>query len=293
MVVGDCREFAAVPGCSDRRISDEPSCDVSLRTGSRWVVSAYVVKIAGSLQLSSSWENIMRRFDSYLLVLLGLSLGLNVALALNWSRHRGVPAGPETGSLVGRTVPVIAGFALDGSRVAVDPEASRPVVVYAFSARCIWCVRNVANIKALVRSRGTDFRFVGLSVREDDDANADAVRNHLNFPVLKGLSAETRKAYGLTETPRTLLLVNGRVERDWRGAYVGDVLTDVQRYFSIELPGLTDDSAAVQDVPQAARIRPGECRDPDGVGFSSGAVWAINGRTVQCSFDGKWVHTAF
>src|SRR5262245_12844082 len=47
-------------------------------------------------------------------------------------------------------------------------ESELPTVIYFFSPDCHWCDRNLDNIRALAQTAHDRFRFVGVSLRNED-----------------------------------------------------------------------------------------------------------------------------
>lgn len=45
---------------------------------------------------------------------------------------------------------------------------------------------------------------------------------------------------GHPATPHTLVVRHGKVVKDWRGAYTDAMQRDVEKFFSVPLPGLSD-----------------------------------------------------
>jgi hypothetical protein len=49
---------------------------------------------------------------------------------------------------------------------------------------------------------------------------------------------------GLGSTPQTIVISSqGKIEKNWIGAYGDDTKKEVEDYFGVVLPGLTDESA--------------------------------------------------
>ncbi len=60
-----------------------------------------------------------------------------------------------------------------------------------------------------------------------------------HFPVLTRLSLDTLKTYKLGGTPQTLVISSeGRVQKTWMGAYMGDTKKDIEAFFNVRLPDL-------------------------------------------------------
>jgi peroxiredoxin len=169
---------------------------------------------------------------------LAVSLGANVWLMrrVNDLAETTVPTPLQAGA----GVPAFSATELGQGRtdtVRYD-GVDRPTVLYVFSPSCVWCERNLPNVKALVQQRGKAYRFVGLSLSAEGLAE-HARAQGLPFPIYSNLSAETIRQYGLGVTPQTIVVSpEGRVLQTWRGAYGGPTLKAVERYFEATLPGL-------------------------------------------------------
>jgi hypothetical protein len=58
-------------------------------------------------------------------------------------------------------------------------------------------------------------------------------------PVYSNLESSTTEAYRFGGTPETILVANdGTVIKVWKGAYTGETLQDIEKYFRVRLPGL-------------------------------------------------------
>jgi hypothetical protein len=139
----------------------------------------------------------------------------------------------------GDLVPPIQANDLDGHPVKVDYSASSlPTIMYIFTPSCSWCTRNLENVKRLVDQTADAYHFVGLSLSADELRDYVS-QNNLGFPVYCGVSAETISAYKMGGTPRTLVVsAEGRVLKNWFGAYGGDIKREVEEYFKVTLPGV-------------------------------------------------------
>jgi hypothetical protein len=178
-----------------------------------------------------------RKFDAlFVLSLLALSLGTNVYLAL---RHRYVYAG-EASERVGTRLPAFAVAALDGRSALIDwASDSRPTVLYVFKPSCVWCARNLSNIKALSEQRGRDYRFIGLSL-SDEGLRKYVEDNGMGFPVYTR-SHEPSGARNVVwrATPETIVVGrDGLVRDDWVGAYTERSQVEIESRFGVRLPGL-------------------------------------------------------
>jgi len=142
---------------------------------------------------------------------------------------------------VGIAVPPIAAKRLGGQEEVISYQGTnRPTVLYIFTPPCAWCARNTDNLKALVNQRGTEYRFIGLSL-SSEGLREYAATHGLEIPIYTAPSPDTRKAYQLGGTPQTIVVSpEGRVLQDWMGAYVGDQKSQVEAFFHVSLPGLRD-----------------------------------------------------
>lgn len=186
-----------------------------------------------------------KRTDGFLLLLLLASLSLNVYLG--WKVKQAKPTSSSQQNAVSlspglRVAPVTA-VSLDGKQQTISYEATeKPTVFYVLSPSCVWCERNKANIEKLAELKGSDFRFVGLSLAEPG-LKAYMEGHHLNFPMYTRLSPDSIASLGLGSTPQTIVISpEGRVLKSWTGAYVESVKPDVEAYFGIRLPGVTSGS---------------------------------------------------
>jgi hypothetical protein len=142
----------------------------------------------------------------------------------------------------GATVPAIVARGADGrmQTVAYDSER-RPTVLYVFSDECVWCNRNYENLTALVREKQASYRFIGLAMSPPADPQRASVVPE-GMLMLYDIDPKTREAYGLGPTPHTIVVSpEGRVVKSWRGAYARQTATDIERFFSVDLPGLSEE----------------------------------------------------
>jgi hypothetical protein len=111
-------------------------------------------------------------------------------------------------------------------------------LLYVFSPTCVWCERNLENIRTIVRVR-SNLRIVGVSL-------APRIKEYLHakqllFEAILEPTPTTVMAYRLLITPSTFLISsNGKVIRAWPGAYQGPVAVDVSRVLRVSLPGLIE-----------------------------------------------------
>ncbi|MBK9167491.1 MAG: redoxin domain-containing protein [Bryobacterales bacterium] len=175
-----------------------------------------------------------------LAVLLFLSLSLNVwhALVLNDIRSRSAASSPLA---VGTHLEPLVASDLDGRQVVVDFAATEvPTVLYVFSPQCVWCERNVENIRELAAQVKGRYRFVALSTSSQSIAEYVRVRQ-FDFDVLINPSASVVKTYRLGPTPQTLVVApGGRLTQNWQGAYADDMKGRIEQFFALQLPGLQE-----------------------------------------------------
>lgn len=188
-----------------------------------------------------------------LFIMLATSVGVNVLLARRIRQFQP----PKVGSLpheeikIGTAVPAITGKRLDGQSETIAYTGERFTVLYVFRPNCIWCARNANNFKTLLAAKGLEDRFIGLSL--SDEGLAEYVKtNNLTIPILTSLSAETKKAYLLGGTPQTLVVSpQGRILKNWPGAWKDKSQSEVETFFHVKLPGLQWDAS----VPAPPVIR--------------------------------------
>jgi peroxiredoxin len=171
-----------------------------------------------------------------------VSVALNVLLAY---RLRSVNAAQEARIAeyqlkIGTTVPPISAKGLDGQREVISYQgANQPTVLYVFTPPCSWCARNIDNFKTLLDKRGSQYRFIGLSLSEEGLTEYVRKNDLVKLPVYSSLSTETGEAYKLSGTPQTIVVSpEGRVLQSWMGAYIGDQKSQVEAYFHVTLPGI-------------------------------------------------------
>ncbi len=184
---------------------------------------------------------IMRGVYIIVVVLLIPSFLLNVLLAgkvrsLNRSRSAEITRGMLT---IGTIVPPITARLSSGQTQTIDFASSdRPTVLYIFTPTCLWCERNLENIKALLQAKDSEYRFIGLSLSREALAPY-LVTHELHLPTYTDLEPTALDAYKVHGTPQTLVVSpQGRVIQNWTGAYVGEQKTQVEGFFHVSLPGI-------------------------------------------------------
>ncbi len=172
-----------------------------------------------------------------------LSAMLNILLA---QRIRTLTHAREIGMnervlKVGTYVQPISVKGLAGQQELISYQgASQPTVLYVFTPLCSWCTRNLDNFKTLMEKKGTEYRFIGLSLSREGLAEYVS-KNELRLPIYSNLSIEAREAYRMSGTPQTTVISpDGRVLQNWMGAYVGDQKSQIEAFFHVALPGLRE-----------------------------------------------------
>lgn len=129
---------------------------------------------------------------------------------------------------------------LEGKKVFLNyADVTMPTVIYVFTPDCHWCARNHENIQSLATSTSGRFRFVGISLT-DEDIDSYLGRNKMSFQIYQTPSDDVSVAYGLNSTPSTIVVsTSGNIVHYWRGAYTGDMQTEIEEFFQTKLPGLS------------------------------------------------------
>ena len=216
--------------------------------------AAHNAKRVGATMLSSLVSRckqpgrLIRSKKLVLSLLLGASLGLNLLLARRVRQFETRIDGKlfHEQLQIGALVPPIIAKDLDGRSATITYTGNtRPTVLYIFTPQCGWCARNSDNFKALLQVRDQDNRFIALSLSEI--GLQEYVRDkQLTVPVFAGLSSEMISAYKLGGTPQTLVISReGRVVKNWQGAWIGKQKSDIDDFFHVTLPGIQITSAAL------------------------------------------------
>lgn len=189
----------------------------------------------------------LRRAVFAMMVMLGVSLVTNLLLAYKIKRLNeslaALSAPPPPALAIGATVAPIKAYSLDGQAALISSEgAEQPIVLYVFTPQCSWCARNLANLKTLLAQKQGAYRFVGLSLT-DKDLREYVAKNQLGCSIYFNPAEEAVREYRLGSTPQTIVIApNGKVLRNWVGAYTGAQQAEVEQFFGISLPGITPGS---------------------------------------------------
>jgi hypothetical protein len=167
---------------------------------------------------------------------------LNVLLARKINALRQVEANLKAvGNLQpGETVSALEAKTLDGQSVSFPYGASElPIVIYVLSPACKWCEKNQRSVEMLANSTSNKYRFVALSLTSNNLKQYLEEKN-VSFPVYTELPLTTYSTYKLGNgTPQTIVVSSeGKVLKNWQGAYSDDLKREVEEYFNIELPGI-------------------------------------------------------
>lgn len=190
-------------------------------------------------------------FVTSLIIALLLSVAFNILLARKVRLMIDAQSARVTEHIlaVGSAVPPITSKRLGGHEETISYQGTNQLtVLYIFTPQCIWCARNIDNLKTLANERKGQYRFIGLSL-SDENLEKYVQTNQLKFPVYFGLSAELKAAYKLSGTPQTMVVSSdGRVVQNWTGAYVGRQQKQIEAFFHINLPGLRQAAEAAANL---------------------------------------------
>lgn len=180
-----------------------------------------------------------KQVDYFLIAIVMAALALAVYLVQRpaqapWIRSR------QVASLApGAIVRPITATDLAGDRKIIDyRNYDKPTVIYVFSPSCVWCARNTKNINALASRKAEAFHFISLSLSEVglmDYLNS----HHLDFAIYKDIASESLQMLGLGATPQTIVVSrDGRILKNWIGAFGPESQPEIEEFFGIQLPGL-------------------------------------------------------
>jgi peroxiredoxin len=182
--------------------------------------------------------------SSILTVLLVGSVALNVLLALKVRElsdlSRLLQLKMNSPVLVpGSIAPAFSAKETNDKKIFLNyAESELPTVIYLFSPDCHWCDRNLNNIRALTETTHNRFRFVGVSLR-NEDLQTYLAQAKLSFQIYHSPPDEVRVTYGLNSTPSTIVVSPaGKILQYWRGAYTEELQTEIEQFFQVKLPGL-------------------------------------------------------
>lgn len=170
-----------------------------------------------------------------------LSLALNVSLGWrlrSLEQHAyGLSRIKRTQAQIGMFVPSLVVHNLSGDQQTLELVGKRPTVLYVFSPSCIWCEKNLENIRYIASQKHDGFVFIGLS-NTPDGLSHYLVKKPLSFPIYVGAQPTNWNSIDYEGTPQTLVIGKaGVVEHNWPGAYVGQTQAEIESFFGLSLPG--------------------------------------------------------
>lgn len=176
---------------------------------------------------------------AFLIFLLAVSLSVNAFLG--WKiTYRNQSIETKEVLVEGTSVlPITARNSADDREGTISfGNTNKPTVLYILTPSCVWCKRNLQNISTLASLRGGAYNFVGVSLA-DIGLKEYLGANKLGFPVYKNISAENIQRLKLGGTPQTIIISpEGKVLKNWVGAYQEPLKQEIEKYFNISLPGL-------------------------------------------------------
>jgi len=196
----------------------------------------------------NSFPNRRRFFTekNLLLILLAVSVILNLFLAIeinNLKSTLGLVRSEirEHQIVLGRTVSSLNVKNSKGEDIVIRyNETPQETIVYVFSPDCIWCECNLQNIKEVFNKTQNNYKFIGLSL-EKESSSKYIEEKELPFPVFHNPSDLNKSEYYFRATPSTYLVSSeGKIIKFWSGAFGGKTLEDVENFFMLKLPGLSE-----------------------------------------------------
>lgn len=138
---------------------------------------------------------------------------------------------------VGTSVPPLEVKELNGDKAIVNySDGDKTTVIYVFTPQCMWCTRNLENIKALSANLSENYRVIGVSLT-GEDLIPYIEKNQFGFPIYFEPSTGTKTNYKLGVTPKTIVVSSeNQVVKTWNGAYTGDLKSEIEDFFKINLP---------------------------------------------------------
>lgn len=127
----------------------------------------------------------------------------------------------------------------EGRKVHISFNAApKGLIFYYFSPNCQWCMRNSANLNALVKAVSGRYQIISYSDDLRGLSTYATITSH-HVRVVTDDTVNIRRLLKLSGTPQTIEFdPNGVVVSNWAGAYAGQTLNDVERHFGVKLPGL-------------------------------------------------------
>jgi len=204
--------------------------------------TSMVGKPAESTEFSSA-VRVLQRVIWAMMFIVALSLASNLYLAYTISNLAANPTPKFSARVplsIGVSAPDISAKNLAGTDEKISfKEIDKPSIIYVFSPSCIWCNRNQENLETIIASKRATHRIIGVSLASEG-VKEYVAKHNFDFPVYVNLTPDTVRAYNLGGTPQTIVISSsGKVEQNWEGAFVGEVKSEVEKYFGIALPGIS------------------------------------------------------
>jgi hypothetical protein len=180
----------------------------------------------------------------FFILILTASLSLNLMLGMKYRNLVSPrPSGITTGAEI-LTIPVLD---KTGAKSSIKLHGSPvPTVLYVLSPACVWCARNLDNIRRLADQRSNAYHFIGLSITSVN-LTEYLQSTKLPFDVSVVDQSTLPKTIRFDSTPQMILINStGRVSKVWTGALDGDRKTQAEEFFHLKLPGLPAAGAAAK-----------------------------------------------
>ena len=88
------------------------------------------------------------------------------------------------------------------------------------------------------------FRFVGVSAAEN--IKPYAASRGLTFDIYSQVPDQVTRAFRFSGTPHTVVVApSGRITKSWMGAYGDNAIREINAYFNVQLPGLSESAKLV------------------------------------------------
>lgn len=118
------------------------------------------------VEIISETRNVSKYYVFLVICLLLISTSANLVLAIQLNRaNRKIAFITSTAYVTGpSSVTELEAVTLDGEETRISFSSdSRPTVLYVFSPTCVWCEKNLENIRVLTTQKSEDFRFIGVA----------------------------------------------------------------------------------------------------------------------------------
>jgi hypothetical protein len=149
----------------------------------------------------------------------------------------------------GNLLPTVSGLDLEGQIQSIHHPSrdGKSTVVLVFSPFCGWCEINLPNWKAIISQSGGRYRVVGVSIVSEGVAGYAAKNGLDHLEVIVEMDPGGELLSKLQTTPQTVLIgPDGRVRRNWVGAFDLEDRVEVEHDLGIHLPDSYFDSIGWQ-----------------------------------------------